>query len=166
MQTLAVRTRPPPPALSAWRRTQWQYAAHARMAPLPAPRAPPCKQAPCPRHLNQLTWRPSWCWQSRSTKRRSSTPGELAGAQLPVGASLRSRQAPTAQYTCLPSPRTPTSYPIGRARMEALAVIACACIMSIASIEVIQYATTDLVDGLTKGVFWNRGGLQRRGAAG
>jgi hypothetical protein len=50
--------------------------------------------------------------------------------------------------------------------MEALAVIACACIMSIASIEVIQYATTDLVDGLTKGVFWNRGGLQRRGAAG
>ncbi|KAK9817796.1 hypothetical protein WJX72_002302 [[Myrmecia] bisecta] len=46
-----------------------------------------------------------------------------------------------------PSPE----YPVGRARLEALGVIACACIMSIASIEVLQYAAFDLYSGLFQG---------------
>jgi divalent metal cation (Fe/Co/Zn/Cd) transporter len=33
-------------------------------------------------------------------------------------------------------------YPVGRARLEALGVIACSCIMSVASLEVLQYAVT------------------------
>ena len=45
--------------------------------------------------------------------------------------------------------RTPSpAYPVGRARLEALGVIACACIMSIASIEVIQSASGVLYQGL------------------
>lgn len=47
-------------------------------------------------------------------------------------------------YIQIPSP----AYPVGRARLEALGVIACACIMSIASIEVIQSASAVLWKGL------------------
>ena len=37
--------------------------------------------------------------------------------------------------------RTPNkNYPVGRARLEAVGVIACSCIMSVASIEVIQFS--------------------------
>eukprot|EP01036_Dinobryon_divergens_P026867 gene26867-35559_t len=43
------------------------------------------------------------------------------------------------------------NYPIGRSRLEALSVIACACIMSMASVEVIQYSAIDLVDGFATG---------------
>ncbi|BDA45866.1 Metal tolerance protein 9 [Coccomyxa sp. Obi] len=45
----------------------------------------------------------------------------------------------------------PHKYPVGRARLEALGVIGCACIMSIASIEVIQFSGTDLYNGFAKG---------------
>jgi len=38
-------------------------------------------------------------------------------------------------------------YPVGRSRLEALSVIACAFIMSMASVEVMQYAATDLYNG-------------------
>ena len=38
-------------------------------------------------------------------------------------------------------------YPVGRSRLEALSVLACAGIMSMASVEVIQYAALDLYDG-------------------
>jgi cation diffusion facilitator family transporter len=38
-------------------------------------------------------------------------------------------------------------YPVGRSRLEALSVLACAGIMSMASIEVIQFSITDLVMG-------------------
>lgn len=43
------------------------------------------------------------------------------------------------------------AFPIGRGKLEALAVIACACIMSIASLEVAQYAAVDLYNGIVKG---------------
>ena len=37
--------------------------------------------------------------------------------------------------------RTPNKdYPVGRARLEALGVIACSCIMSMSSLEVIQFS--------------------------
>jgi len=39
-------------------------------------------------------------------------------------------------------------YPVGRSRLEALSVMACAFIMSMASIEVIQYASIDLQSGI------------------
>ena len=39
-------------------------------------------------------------------------------------------------------------YPVGRARLEALAVLACACIMSMAAVEVVQASSIDLVAGL------------------
>eukprot|EP01039_Chlorochromonas_danica_P002691 gene2691-2941_t len=39
-------------------------------------------------------------------------------------------------------------YPVGRSRLEALSVIACAFIMSMASVEVIQYSAEDIADGL------------------
>lgn len=39
-------------------------------------------------------------------------------------------------------------YPVGRSRLEALGVIACACIMSIASLEVVQFSGWDLIQGL------------------
>jgi hypothetical protein len=42
-------------------------------------------------------------------------------------------------------------YPVGRTRLEAIAVIACACIMSVASLEVIQFAGFDLYNGFAKG---------------
>ena len=42
-------------------------------------------------------------------------------------------------------------YPVGRARLEALGVIGCACIMSMASLEVIQYSGIDLYNGFAKG---------------
>jgi cation diffusion facilitator family transporter len=38
-------------------------------------------------------------------------------------------------------------YPVGRSRLEALSVIACAFIMSMASVEVIQFSIVDLNDG-------------------
>jgi cation diffusion facilitator family transporter len=38
-------------------------------------------------------------------------------------------------------------YPVGRSRLEALAVLACSGIMFVTSIEVIQYAAQDLVEG-------------------
>eukprot|EP01034_Spumella_vulgaris_P043837 gene43837-54472_t len=38
-------------------------------------------------------------------------------------------------------------YPVGRSRLEALSVIACAFIMSMASVEVIQFSVVDLVSG-------------------
>lgn len=40
-------------------------------------------------------------------------------------------------------------YPVGRSRLEALSVLACAGIMSMASVEVIQYSCIDLYSGLT-----------------
>mmetsp|Transcript_10411 Transcript_10411/g.14342 ORF Transcript_10411/g.14342 Transcript_10411/m.14342 type:complete len:402 (-) Transcript_10411:66-1271(-) len=42
-------------------------------------------------------------------------------------------------------------YPVGRSRLEALSVIACACIMSMASVEVIQYSVIDIFDGIAAG---------------
>lgn len=41
-------------------------------------------------------------------------------------------------------------YPVGRARLEALGVIGCACIMSMASLEVLQFSALDLYDGFVK----------------
>lgn len=38
-------------------------------------------------------------------------------------------------------------YPVGRSRLEALSVIGCACIMSMASVEVIQFSIVDLYNG-------------------
>jgi cation diffusion facilitator family transporter len=40
-------------------------------------------------------------------------------------------------------------YPVGRSRLEALAVLACAGIMSMASVEVIQYSCIDLYSGFS-----------------
>ena len=42
-------------------------------------------------------------------------------------------------------------FPIGRGKLEALAVIACACIMSMASLEVAQFSAIDLYRGFAKG---------------
>jgi len=44
-------------------------------------------------------------------------------------------------------------FPIGRNRLEALAVICCACIMSVASVEVIQQCVGVLQDGWGSGIF-------------
>lgn len=41
------------------------------------------------------------------------------------------------------------NYPIGRSRLEALSVMTCAFIMTMASVEVIQYSIVDLYEGLT-----------------
>jgi len=46
-------------------------------------------------------------------------------------------------------------YPVGRSRLEALGVIACASIMSMASVEVIQYSCTDLWAGFVRGEVLN-----------
>lgn len=43
------------------------------------------------------------------------------------------------------------AFPVGRGKLEALAVIACACIMSIASLEVAQFSAMDLYAGFAKG---------------
>lgn len=43
------------------------------------------------------------------------------------------------------------AFPIGRGRLEALAVICCACIMSMASLEVAQFAAIDLYNGIVNG---------------
>eukprot|EP01040_Poterioochromonas_malhamensis_P017464 gene17464-20075_t len=40
------------------------------------------------------------------------------------------------------------NYPVGRSRLEALSVIACAFIMSTASLEVVQYSASDLYEGV------------------
>lgn len=40
-------------------------------------------------------------------------------------------------------------YPVGRSRLEALSVIACAVIMAMASVEVIQFSALDISDGLS-----------------
>lgn len=42
-------------------------------------------------------------------------------------------------------------FPIGRGKLEALAVMGCACIMSIASLEVVQFSAWDLYAGFAKG---------------
>eukprot|EP00611_Tribonema_gayanum_P030107 TRINITY_DN8260_c0_g1_i1.p1 TRINITY_DN8260_c0_g1~~TRINITY_DN8260_c0_g1_i1.p1 ORF type:complete len:350 (+),score=76.35 TRINITY_DN8260_c0_g1_i1:196-1245(+) len=39
-------------------------------------------------------------------------------------------------------------YPVGRGRLEAIGVISCSCIMTIASLEVLQFAIEDLIHGL------------------
>jgi divalent metal cation (Fe/Co/Zn/Cd) transporter len=39
-------------------------------------------------------------------------------------------------------------YPVGRSRLEALSVLACASIMSFASIEVIQFSVNDIMNGI------------------
>jgi cation diffusion facilitator family transporter len=39
-------------------------------------------------------------------------------------------------------------YPVGRSRLEALSVLACAFIMTMASIEVIQFSAVDIINGL------------------
>ena len=44
------------------------------------------------------------------------------------------------------------SYPVGRTRLEAVGVVACAVIMTIATIEVIQAAAMDLANGFAKGL--------------
>ena len=44
-------------------------------------------------------------------------------------------------------------YPVGRTRLETVGVVACAVIMTIATIEVIQSAAMDLANGFTKGLF-------------
>jgi divalent metal cation (Fe/Co/Zn/Cd) transporter len=46
------------------------------------------------------------------------------------------------------SKRHHPEYPVGRSRLEALSVLACAVIMIMASIEVIQFSVVDLYDGL------------------
>ena len=43
-------------------------------------------------------------------------------------------------------------YPVGRTRLETVGVVACAVIMTIATIEVIQSAAMDLFDGFAKGL--------------
>lgn len=40
------------------------------------------------------------------------------------------------------------NYPVGRSRLEALSVLACASIMIMASIEVIQFSVVDIINGL------------------
>ena len=42
-------------------------------------------------------------------------------------------------------------YPVGRTRLETVGVVACAVIMTIATIEVIQSAAMDLFNGFVKG---------------
>lgn len=42
-------------------------------------------------------------------------------------------------------------FPIGRGKLEALAVICCASIMSVASLEVVQFSALDLYNGWAKG---------------
>lgn len=42
-------------------------------------------------------------------------------------------------------------FPIGRGKLEALAVICCASIMSVASLEVVQFSAVDLYNGWAKG---------------
>lgn len=39
-------------------------------------------------------------------------------------------------------------YPVGRSRLEALSVFACAFIMTMASVEVIQFSVIDIVAGV------------------
>lgn len=48
------------------------------------------------------------------------------------------------KYIAIHSP----NYPVGRSRLEALSVIACAAIMSMASVEVVQYSAVDIYNGL------------------
>ena len=47
--------------------------------------------------------------------------------------------------------RNSPNYPVGRARLEALGVIGCACIMSVASLEVVQLSAVELYDGFVHG---------------
>eukprot|EP00611_Tribonema_gayanum_P023730 TRINITY_DN505_c0_g1_i4.p1 TRINITY_DN505_c0_g1~~TRINITY_DN505_c0_g1_i4.p1 ORF type:complete len:381 (-),score=89.65 TRINITY_DN505_c0_g1_i4:315-1457(-) len=47
--------------------------------------------------------------------------------------------------------RPSKEYPVGRNRLEALGVIGCSCIMSVASLEVLQYAVADLYRGFKLG---------------
>ena len=43
-------------------------------------------------------------------------------------------------------------YPVGRSRLEALSVLACAAIMAFASVEIIQFSCVDLYDGFTSAI--------------
>jgi hypothetical protein len=49
------------------------------------------------------------------------------------------------RYIALYSP----NYPVGRSRLEAISVLACASIMIMASIEVTQYSVVDLIKGFS-----------------
>ena len=51
-------------------------------------------------------------------------------------------------------------YPVGRTRLETVGVVACAVIMTIATIEVIQSAAMDLADGFAKGVLHTFAGVK------
>ncbi|CAM9139076.1 unnamed protein product [Phaeothamnion confervicola] len=43
--------------------------------------------------------------------------------------------------------RQDARYPIGRTRLEALSVLGCACLMTLAAVEVIQFSAIDLING-------------------
>ena len=47
--------------------------------------------------------------------------------------------------------RESPNYPVGRARLEALGVVACACLMSVASLEVLQLSAGDIYNGIVHG---------------
>ena len=57
-------------------------------------------------------------------------------------------------------------FPIGRGKLEALAVIACASIMSVASLEVVQLSGLELYNGWAKGGCAAGGGGEGRGGVG
>ncbi len=42
-------------------------------------------------------------------------------------------------------------FPVGKARLEAVGVILCACLMTLSSFEVVRSSATDIYDGLVKG---------------
>ena len=52
-------------------------------------------------------------------------------------------------------------YPVGRTRLETVGVVACAVIMTIATIEVIQSAAMDLADGFAKGLTCPSAGVMK-----
>ena len=91
-----------------------------------------------------------------------STAQQLQGAALECGVDQVCRAASPDMERCS-SPQVviavaekymrsaDPSYPVGRTRLETVGVVACAVIMTIATIEVIQAAAGDLVDGLAKG---------------
>lgn len=63
------------------------------------------------------------------------------------------------QATCIchptaPAPHPQTAdprFPVGKARLETIGVLGCACIMSVATVEVVQDAVRALYDGLANG---------------
>jgi hypothetical protein len=89
---------------------------------------------------------------ARARLRAASPKRACTGAPIQPRGAARARSHPGPCHAPLrPARRPPRSYPIGRSRLEALAVVACACIMSVASLEVVQYAAADIHDGLAKG---------------